>query len=107
MCEDGQLAHLGYDLIIFFYFCICSFLFSFILLMIKHVPFGVYSERLGLGLGYKLMYEDGQLAHLGYDLILFFLHFFFLFLFPPFFVRLYIISDKPCLSLGPFRDANL
>ena len=44
MCEDGQLAHLGYDLI-FFYFCICSFLFSFILLMIKHVPFGVYSER--------------------------------------------------------------
>ena len=83
MCEDGQLAHLGYDLIIFFYFCICSFLFSFILLMIKHVPFGVYSER-GLGLGYKLMYEDGQLAHLGYDLILFFLHFF-LFLFSPLF----------------------
>ena len=67
---------------------------------------GSIQRGLGLGLGYKLMYEDGQLAHLGYDLILFFLHFFYFF-FPPFFVRLYIISDKPCLSLGPFRDANL
>ena len=37
---------------------------------------------LGLGLGYKLMYEDGQLAHLCYDLIFFFLHFFFLFCSP-------------------------
>ena len=68
---------------------------------------GSIQRGLGLGLGYKLMYEDGQLAHLGYDLILFFLHFFFISFFPPFFVRLYIISDKPCLSLGPFRDANL
>ena len=62
---------------------------------------------LGLGLGYKLMCEDGQLAHLCYDLILFFLHFY-LFLFPPFyFVLLYIINDEPCLSWGPFRDADL
>ena len=67
---------------------------------------GSIQRGLGLGLGYKLMYEDGQPAHLGYDLILFFLHFFFI-SFSPFFVRLYIISDKPCLSLGPFRDANL
>ena len=51
MCEDGQLAHLGYDLIMFFYFCICSFLFSFILSMIKHVPFGVYSERVRVRIG--------------------------------------------------------
>ena len=45
MCEDGQLAHLGYDLIIFFYFC---HLFFFVLLYIindKTCPFGVYSER--------------------------------------------------------------
>ena len=67
---------------------------------------GSIQRVLGLGLGYKLMYEDGQLAHLGYDLILFFLHFY-LFLFPPFFVLLYIISDKTCLNWGPFRDANL
>ena len=53
------------------------------------------------------MCEDGQLAHLCYDLILFFLHFY-LFLFPPFyFVLLYIINDEPCLSWGPFRDADL
>ena len=44
---------------------------------------GSIQRGLGLGLGYKLMYEDGQLAHLGYDLILFFLHFFYFF-FPPF-----------------------
>ena len=47
------------------------------------------------------MCEDGQLAHLGYDLIFFILHCF------PFFVLLYIINDKTCLSWGPFRDANL
>ena len=67
---------------------------------------GSIQRGLGLGLGYKLMYEDGQPAHLGYDLILFFLHFF-LFLFPPFFVRLYIISENLVSVWGPFRDANL
>ena len=45
---------------------------------------GSIQRGLGLGLGYKLMYEDGQLAHLGYDLILFFLHLFFISFFPPF-----------------------
>ena len=44
---------------------------------------GSIQRGLGLGLGYKLMYEDVQLARLGYDLILFFLHFFISF-FPPF-----------------------
>ena len=68
---------------------------------------GSIQRGLWLGLGYKLMYEDGQLAHLGNDLILFFLQFFLFLFFPPFFVLLYLISDKPCLSLGPFRDANL
>ena len=46
------------------------------------------------------MYEDGQLAHLCYDLIFFFLHFF------SFFVLLYIINDKTCLSWGPFRKCQ-
>ena len=46
---------------------------------------GSIQRGLGLGLGYKLMYEDGQLAHLGYDLILFFsFYIFFYFFFPPF-----------------------
>ena len=53
--------------------------------------FGSIQRGLGLGLGYKLMYEDGQLAHLGYDLILFFLHFFYFFL-PPFFLFAFILS---------------
>ena len=51
MCEDGQLAHLVYDLI-FFISAFVPFLFSFILLMIKHVPFGVYSEMLILNIKY-------------------------------------------------------
>ena len=45
---------------------------------------GSIQRGLGLGLGYELMYEDGQLAHLGYGLILFFVQFF-LFLFSPLF----------------------
>ena len=54
------------------------------------------------------MYEDGQLAHLCYDLILFLSTFSFVSFPPPFyFVLLYIINDEPCLSWGPFRDADL
>ena len=45
MCEDEQLAHLGYDLIFFLSTCF-PFVFSFILLMIKLVSVGVYSEML-------------------------------------------------------------
>ena len=45
MCEDKQLAHLGYDLIFFLSTCF-PFVFSFILLMIKLVSVGVYSEML-------------------------------------------------------------
>ena len=45
MCEDKQLAHLGYDLIFFLSACF-PFVFSFILLMIKLVSVGVYSEML-------------------------------------------------------------
>ena len=45
------------------------------------------------------MYEDGQLAHLGYDLILFFLHFY-LFLFSPLFLFSFILSVINLVSVG-------
>ena len=45
------------------------------------------------------MCEDGQLAHLGYDLIIFFL-----FLHLLFFVLLYIINDKTCPIWGLLRE---
>ena len=50
---------------------------------------GSTQRGLGLGLGYKLMYEDGQL---GYDLILFFLHFFFISFPAPAFLFAFILS---------------
>ena len=50
MYEDGQLAHLGYDLILFFLhfylFTFSPFLCSFILSMINLVSIGIHSEML-------------------------------------------------------------